>query len=125
MAEVFVKDDVLHVELTVPERVLSLHGRDVSVRLSDIAEVRAVDDALASVRGLRMPGAGLPGKLAIGIWRGRENHQSFHDFVLIHRAGPGVLITTTGGDYARILIGSNQPDALVAQLRVGQSDQSV
>jgi hypothetical protein len=115
MADVSITHGILRLHLTVPERVLSLHGREVCVAVADIVDVSVVDDALSQVRGMRMPGAGLPGTLAIGTWRGRDR-RPFHDFVVIHRPGPGVVITTRG-DYARILIGTPEPDALLATVR--------
>jgi hypothetical protein len=115
MAEVSVSDGALRINLTVPERVFSLHGGSVVVPLDEIARVRVVRDVLGQVRGLRMPGAGLPGQVAIGVWRGHLDGRPFHDFVLVRTPGPGVIITTNG-DYDRILLGSEDPDQLVAEL---------
>ncbi len=115
MAEVAVSDGALHISLTVPERVFSLHGGSVVVPLDQIRAVRVVRDVLGQIRGLRMPGAGLPGRLAIGTWRGQADGRQFHDFVLVRNPGPGVVITTAG-DYDRILLGSEDPDQLAAEL---------
>lgn len=62
MAEVSVADGVLKIELTVSERVLALHGRDVEVPLAQIT-------------------------------------------------------TTAGQGYDRLVLGTQEPDALVAALR--------
>ena len=115
MGSVTIRDGALHIELTVPERVLSLHGESVVVPLSDITGLRVVRDVLGQLRGLRMPGAGIPGVLAIGTWRGTLDGRRFHDFVLIHHAGPGLVITTSG-DYDRVLIGVDDPQALAVDL---------
>lgn len=115
MSSVTVRDCALRIELTVPERVFSLHGANIDVPLSEIRSVRIVPDIHGQLRGLRMPGAGIPGLLAIGTWRGTADGRTFHDFALIHRAGPGVVVTTTGY-YARLLIGSDEPEVLVADL---------
>jgi hypothetical protein len=115
VAEVSVSDGELRIHLTVPERVFSLHGGSVIVPLCEIQAVRVVRDVLGQVRGLRMPGAGLPGRVAIGTWRGHVAGRAFHDFVLVRTPGPGVVITTSG-DYDRVLIGSEHPDQLVTQL---------
>ena len=37
--------------------------------------------------------------------------------VLVHSKGPGVVVTTTGQGYDRLVIGTQEPDALVAALR--------
>jgi hypothetical protein len=116
MANVAISDGALHIELTVPERVFSLHGGTVIVPLAQIRGVRIVRNLLGQVRGLRMPGAGVPGRAAIGTWRGTADGRPFHDFVLIRTPGPGLVITTIGGSYDRVLLGSDEPEELAAQL---------
>ena len=115
MANVSVLDGALHIELTVPERVFSLHRANLSVPLSEIRGVRMVRDILGQLRGLRMPGAGIPGVVAIGTWRGTADGRRFHDFALIHSAGPG-LVVTTEGEYDRLLLGAEDPEDFAAQL---------
>jgi hypothetical protein len=115
MANVTISDGALQIDLTVPERVFSLHGGGVVVPLNKIRGVRIVRNVLGQVRGLRMPGAGLPGRAAIGTWQGTADGRPFHDFVLIRTPGPGLVITTTGA-YDRILLGSDEPEELAAQL---------
>ena len=112
---VAVRDGALRITLTVPERVFSLHGAGVVVPLDQIQSVRVVRDVLGQLRGVRMPGAGLPGRVAIGTWRGHVAGEPFHDFVLVRSAGPGVVISTSG-DYDRVLLGSDEPEQLAAQL---------
>src|SRR5689334_8531032 len=109
MGSVAVRDGALHIELTVPERVLSLHGASIVVPLAQVTGVRIVRDILGQLRGLRMPGAGIPGVLAIGAWRGTLDGRKFHDFAVIHRAGPGLVITTSG-EYDRLLLGDDDPE---------------
>jgi hypothetical protein len=115
MATVSVLGGALHIELTVPERVFSLHRADLTVPLTDIRGVRVVRDILGQLRGLRMPGAGIPGVVAIGTWRGTIDGRRFHDFALIHHAGSG-LVVTTGGEYDRLLLGAEDPEDFAAQL---------
>ena len=115
MSSVVIRDGALHIELTVPERVLSLHGASIVVPLAQVTGVRIVRDILGQLRGLRMPGAGIPGVLAIGAWRGTLDGRKFHDFAVIHRAGPGLVITTSG-EYDRLLLGDDDPEALAFDL---------
>ena len=115
MATVSVVDGALHIELTVPERVFSLHRANETVPLREIRGVRVVRDILGQLRGLRMPGAGIPGVVAIGTWRGTIDGRRFHDFALIHRAGPGVVISTEG-EYDRLLIGVDEPEEFADEL---------
>lgn len=115
MSSVTVRDGVLRIELSVPERVLSLHGANIEVPLPQIRGARVVRDIFGQLRGMRMPGAGIPGLLAIGTWRGMADGRTFHDFALIHHSGPGVIVTTSG-HYERLLLGSDDPEKLVAEL---------
>jgi hypothetical protein len=109
VANVAVTEGALQIELTVPERVFSLHGASVVVPLETIRGVRVVRDVLGQLRGLRTPGAGIPGVAAIGVWRGIADGRRFHDFVLVRRPGPGLVITTTG-EYSRVLLGTEDTD---------------
>jgi hypothetical protein len=74
-----------------------------------------VRNVLGQVRGLRTPGASVPGRTAIGTWHGMADGRAFRDFVLIRRPGPGVVITTSG-QYDRVLLDSDEPQQLAAQL---------
>jgi len=115
MADVAISDGSLRIELTVPERVLSLHDGSVVVPLEQISGVRVVRDVLAHLRGTRRPGAGLPGLMAMGTWRGVHDGRAFHGFGGGAGAGPGVVITTTA-DYERILLATDEPEKLAFQL---------
>ena len=115
MANVSVTDGALHIELTVPERVFSLHRANLVVPLTDIRGVRIVRDVLGQLRGLRMPGAGIPGSAAIGTWRGTVDGRRFQDFAIIRSAGPGLVVTTTG-EYDRLLLGAEEPEILADEL---------
>jgi len=115
MGEVRVSDGALHIALTVPERVFSLHSGTVEVQLDEIRGVRVVRNVLGQLRGVPMPGSRMPGRAAIGTWRSTVDGRAVRDFVLIRRAGPGLLITTAG-PYDRLLIGTDEPEQLAAEL---------
>lgn len=117
MADVAIRDDTLFIELTVPERVLSLHRGSVSIPVRHITKAVAVPDVMTQIRGTRMPGAGLPGRLAIGTWRGDQAGRAFHDLVVAHRPGPGVVLTLRGGEFDRILLETPRAAQLIAELR--------
>jgi hypothetical protein len=117
MADVVISNDILTIDLSVPERVVSLRTASVVVPLSDIRAVRVVRDALGQVRGHRKPGAGFPGVAAIGTWLGTDGGRAFRDFVLVRSPGPGVVITTRG-EFDRIVLGTEQPEQFAAELRI-------
>jgi hypothetical protein len=116
VADVSIHDGFLHIAPTVPERVLSLHAGDVQIPLDRIGAVTTVKNVMTQLRGMKMPGAGFPGILAIGTWRGDANGATYHDFVVVHRPGPGLVITIDGGPYDRVLLGTEQPQELVDAL---------
>lgn len=116
MANVSVSEGTLHIELTVPERVLSLHGGSIAIPVRQITKAVPVTDVMTQIRGSRHPGAGLPGRLAIGTWRGDQAGRTFLDFVIAHRPGPGVVLTLRGGEYDRVLLETPRAQQLIDQL---------
>jgi uncharacterized protein len=116
VADVAIQGDALVIDLTVPERVLSLHAGTITVPLRQITKAVAVPDVMAQIRGTRMPGAAMPGRLAVGTWRGDQGGRSFHDFVLAHRLGPGLVLTLRGNQYDRILLETPRAEQLIAEL---------
>lgn len=107
----------MHIDLTVPERVLSLHRKDVRIPVDRVRSIKAVSDVMARVRGVRMPGTGLPGRMAIGTWTGQREGRTFHDLVVVPRPGPGVLLDVDGGEYDRVLLGCADPQAVIEELQ--------
>ena len=107
---------VLHIDLTVPERVLSLHRADLRVPVERVRVATPVPDIIAQLRGARLPGARVPGRFAIGTWSGERDGVPFHDFVVVHRPGPGVVLGLAGAAYDRILLGDPEPQALIDEL---------
>jgi len=116
VADVSIENGVLRIDLTVPERVLSLHGRTVEIPIGNITDMRPVEDVMSEIRGLKMPGTRLPGSLAIGTWQGQDDREAFHDFVVVHEDGPGVVISAQDSEYDRVVLGNEDPDALLAEL---------
>lgn len=91
MAELVVDGDDLLVRLTAGEKFWGFHG-NVRVPLSGIVRVKALDNAWIDIRGWRMAGVGLPGKVALGTRR----HGDGFDFVAIHGQLHAVQIDLNG-----------------------------
>lgn len=117
MANLMIENDILRIELSVSERFLTIHGRDIEIPLADIVEVSVVDDVMGALEGLRMPGTGIPGILALGTWRGHDGDSVFHDFALIHRAGSGVVVAAQNAVYRRVLLSTDDPDGMAASVQ--------
>jgi hypothetical protein len=115
MADLHVADGTLIVDLSAAERFFALHFSTPKIPTSAITGVTAVPDVYAQLRGIRAPGLGIPGRTAVGTWRGR----GYKDFAVIYRRGPGVVVTTRDFPYERVLIGTDdaaEGEAIVAKL---------
>jgi hypothetical protein len=84
MAELQIEDAELVLHLSSVEKMEGLHG-DVRVPLSSVTGARSVDDLWQELRGMRAPGTGVPGTLAVGTWRGGFGK----DFAVVARPRPG------------------------------------
>jgi hypothetical protein len=109
MAVLRVVDDELRIELSRWEKIGALSG-DLVFPLTSIVSVERVDTARSSIRGMRAPGTGLPGRLALGRWRGRGSV----DFVAAYRDDPGYVVDLTGEPVNRLIISSPRVDELDA-----------
>ncbi len=65
----------------------------------------------AAVRGLRAPGTGVPGRVALGTWRRWHGK----DFVAAYRHDPGVVIDLVDQPYDRVVISGPTPDWLLGR----------
>jgi hypothetical protein len=79
------------------------------VPLSAIRDVRVTESPFRELRGLRAPGTGIPGVLALGTWRYRGGK----DFAALYRGGPALIIELEGTDLNRLLISAH--DAVLAR----------
>lgn len=126
MARLDVRDGHLRVELSRWESVGAL-SRSFAVPLSSIVSVTRVPEAGREIGGLRAPGTGVPGVVALGRWRRRGGRV---DFVATRRRDPGYVVELTGERFDRLVISSRLnagPDGLGLpdhDVTAGQSDAS-
>jgi hypothetical protein len=111
MAELQIEDSELVLHLSSIERMEGLHG-DVRLPLSSVTSARSVDDMWQELRGVRAPGTGVPGTLAVGTWRGGFGK----DFAVVHGHGPGVVVEVAGEEYARLLFSMADADVIATHL---------
>ncbi|HUZ22043.1 MAG TPA: hypothetical protein VMU75_15905 [Acidimicrobiales bacterium] len=95
----------LVVRLSPLEKLGAFRLGDVRVPLSSIAAARAVDDPWSELRGIRSPGTGLPGVIALGTRRGGFGK----DFAAVYGKRPGVVIELDGADWGRIVLTTDDP----------------
>ena len=111
MATLEVVGENLVVRLSWFEKLEAFHP-DVSVRRSGVREVRVVDNAWPELRGVRAPGTGIPGVVAVGTRRGTFGK----DFDVVHGKGPAVVVELEGEKYARLVVTSQDAGALAARV---------
>lgn len=112
MATLSVDGDQLQVELSGWEKIGALRRSDVSVPMSAVVSVQRLDNARRGIRGIRAPGTGWPGVIALGSWRKR----GIVDFVAVSRNEPGYVIELECQHFDRLVISSPpipQLDALI------------
>ena len=104
MATLAVDGTDLVVTMSELEKFEAIHP-DVRVPLSAVRDARAVDDAWPELRGIRAPGTGIPGVIAVGTRRGSFGK----DFVVVHGRQPAVVVDLAGASYSRLVV--TTPDA--------------
>ncbi|MFM2152657.1 MAG: hypothetical protein RL199_1092 [Pseudomonadota bacterium] len=110
MARIEWSDTAVFVRLGLLERAGALHG-DVEFPRTAIASVRAVENPLSHVRGLRVPGTALPGMLALGTYRGLFGK----DFAAATRER-GVVFELTGAAWQHVVVSVSNPDEVAQAL---------
>jgi uncharacterized protein len=112
MARVVVTGDEVVVQLSTGEKIAGLHG-GIRLPRGAVRGVEVVDDALATVRGIRAPGLGVPRRVAIGTWR----HRDGKDFVVARRGQRGLRLALSGQPWQAVLVGLPDPDEVARRLR--------
>jgi hypothetical protein len=100
MASVAVYPDRVIVRLSAAEKALALRRKDLVLDRSAITSALITDDPWVWLRGVRAPGAHIPGKLSLGTWRGEGGKE----FVLVRGGRPAVVL-----DFARPGAGASEP----------------
>lgn len=108
MAELSVQGSELIVSLSGKEKLGALQKGDLSFPTSSIIDIARVDNGRHSVVGIRSPGTGVPGKIALGTWRTKRGK----DFVATYNNDPAYLITLMGESFDRLIISSPEVDEL-------------
>ena len=111
MARLEVDGDRLALRLTTAEHLESAHG-DLVVPRSSVASVRVTEDVWSELRGIRAPGTGLPGVIAVGTRRGSFGK----DFAVVHGTGRGVVVELTDQPFSRIVLTTPDPEEVVTRI---------
>ncbi len=112
MARLSVDGDELVLDLSGLEKVEGFHG-DIRVPVSAVRDVRYTTDPWSELRGIRAPGTGVPGVVAVGT---RRAH-GLKDFAVVHGKGPAVVVELEGAEFARLVVTDDDAGATTAELR--------
>lgn len=113
MAELVVEGDELVVRLRPVEKLEGAHG-ELKVPLSSVTSVEVLDDAMGAVHGFKLIGARIPGSVAVGTFSSGDARI----FAVVHHDTPrGVKVDLQGTHYDQLIVGCDDPEAVVARLR--------
>jgi hypothetical protein len=85
---------------------------DLHAPLDAVTTARAVTDPWSELRGIRAPGTGVPGVVAVGTRRGSFGK----DFAAVHGKGPAVVVELAGQEFERWVLTVDDPDEVVTRL---------
>lgn len=90
------------------EAVEAAHMHTISVPLTAVQSVEAVDDPWPHLRGVKEVGTEVPGRNMIGTRRG----EGFKDFCAVHKDGPAIIVTLDPAvsDYDRWVLSGDIAD---------------
>ena len=112
MATLTVEGDELVLRLSSMEKLGALRG-DVRLPLADVEGVAVSEAPFRELRGIRAPGTGWPGKIALGTWRYRGGR----DFAALRGGQPGVIVSLRDGPFRRLLVSAGDAQGLAQQIR--------
>ncbi len=117
MASATLQDDTVVVRLGFLEKLGALHG-GLRVPLSAIREV-SVADTFVPIRGLRLPGTGVPGVIALGTRRYRGER----DFTALYKGREALVMELEGYKYKRVAISIADPEMKREQIKRAMSPE--
>jgi hypothetical protein len=113
MATIDITPQTLSVRFTTGERIGGLL-RHIEVPREAVVSAQVEADGVSAVKGLRAPGLGLPGRRLIGTWR--RVGEPRRTAVCVSRQEPAVRVRLRGQKWDELLIGTADPEGVVAQL---------
>ena len=112
MARLDVTGDELILHLSGLERLGGFVRGDARIPLTAVRGARAVADPWKELRGMRSPGTGWPGLIALGTRR----FGGGKDFAAVYGKGPGVVVDLVGVDFARLVVSTRDAEPIAAEI---------
>jgi hypothetical protein len=104
--------DELILHLSALERLGGFVRGDARIPLKAVHGARAVDNPWKELRGIRAPGTGFPGVIALGTWR----FGGGKDFAAVYGKAPGVVVDLVGVDFSRLVVSTRDAEAVAAEI---------
>jgi hypothetical protein len=104
--------DTLILHLSLLERLGGFVSGDAHVPLTSVRAARVTDDPWGELRGIRMPGTGLPGKIALGTRR----FNGGKDFVAVYGRRPAVIVELAGVEFSRLVVSTRGAEVIAAAI---------
>lgn len=113
MADLAWDGSELVLRLSGAEKVAAIHG-DLRFPASAVRDVEVLNDALGAVQGVRSPGLGFPGVVAVGTFR----HAGTKTFAVVHHRTPrGVRVLLENAEFVELIVGYEDPEGAARQLQ--------
>ncbi len=112
MARLDLAGGMLILHLSLLERLGGFVRGDARVPLAAVRTARASNDPWGELRGIRMPGTGLPGRIALGTRR----FSGGKDFVAVYGKGPAVVVELVGVEFSRLVVSSRGAELIAAEI---------
>lgn len=116
MAEIVVEGDEVVVRISALEELGAFHGK-VAVPLAAVEAVTVDHHPWGALRGMRAPGTGLPGVIALGprLWSGGR------DFAALYGHKPAVVVDLgSGSPFCRLVVSVADPHAAANAIRTAR-----
>ena len=114
MAELMLDPDgTVHVVLSPMEHVGALRG-DLAFPPAAIRDAWVSESPFRPIRGVRSPGTGWPGRIALGTWRSRQHGRTF---AAAYRDRPAVVLDVDDPYWTRVVVSIDEPERLARLLR--------
>ena len=94
------------------ERLGGFVAGDIRVPRDAVVAVRVAPDPRLELRGMRAPGTGWPGKIALGHRRG----PGIHDFAAVYGNRPSVVVELRGRQFDRLVVSCDDPESVAAAI---------
>lgn len=111
MAVLIAEDGDLWVRLSRREKLGAVHG-DACIPVDAVEKLYVSHHPFSELRGMRAPGTGFPGLIALGTWRYRGGK----DFAALYRGKPALIVRLDDASFRRLLISADDADTVAAAL---------